>query len=75
MHGLWGYMEMITANLKLRQVKIILIWEASSLELVPQSSGSWEEIARVVLTFRQGNMKEYVRSMASLNHDWWNQGM
>lgn len=56
-HSLWGYVGKITVNPTIEHVKIVAIREATSRELVPQSSSSWEEAVRVELTSHQWNMK------------------
>lgn len=39
-HSLWGYVGKITVNPTIEHVKIVAIREATSRELVPQSSSS-----------------------------------
>lgn len=45
-------MEKITVNRQNEQVKIVVMWDESSLVVVRQSGGSWVEAARVGITSR-----------------------
>lgn len=47
-------MRKIKVNPKSEQVKIAVIGKACTWESVPQSSGTWEEAARVELTSYNG---------------------
>lgn len=42
-HSLWGYVGKITVNPRLELVKTVLLWEASTWELVSQSSCSFTD--------------------------------
>lgn len=72
----------ISVSPRLEHGKIVLIGgEASSVKTVSQSSGSWEESARVEFTYPQRNTKgkrvvRYnLRGMVGIRHEskkWWN---
>lgn len=52
------YVAEIKVDRRLEEVNVIVIREASSLESIPQISGSWEETVQIEILLTNGLQRE-----------------